>query len=218
MQGRLVAGAADDLHGQGHAVGGDAGGDRHRRVAEVVPGHAEGIDAAHAEHGPDRAAALPAAHRNRRVAHHRGDQHVEGVEDRVDPGGVDLAGRERPLEEAVGDQASQPGEAAGAPFEPLGVGHLGELFGDAAQVARRDVVADAAPGGVLAGRPRGRASAAARPSPPRRPWPHRRRSAARPRAVPRLTRRHAACRARSGRPRQRGARAVAALRARWSRR
>ena len=62
-QGRLGAGAADDLDRQRHAVGGEAGGHRHRRVAEVVPGDAVGIEAAHPEHRPQGALALPAAHR-----------------------------------------------------------------------------------------------------------------------------------------------------------
>src|SRR5690348_5627117 len=42
-QGRLVAGATDDLDRERHALGREAEGDRHRRVAEVVPGDAVGI-------------------------------------------------------------------------------------------------------------------------------------------------------------------------------
>ena len=120
-QGRLVAGAADDLDRERHAVGGEAGGHRHRRVAEVVPGDAVGIEAAHPEHRAQRALALPAPHRQRRAAHHRRHQHVVGVEDRVDAGGVGRSAAQRPLEEPVGDQAAEPAEAAGAPFEPLGM-------------------------------------------------------------------------------------------------
>ena len=59
-------------------------GHRHRRVAEVVPGDAVGIEAAHPEHRPQGAPPLPAAHRQRRPAHHRHHQDVEVVEERVD--------------------------------------------------------------------------------------------------------------------------------------
>lgn len=65
-------------------------GDRHRRVAGVVPGDAVGIEAAHTEDGVERAAALPAADRQRGPAHRRHDEDVDVVEDRVDAG--DLAG------------------------------------------------------------------------------------------------------------------------------
>ena len=136
-QGRLVAGAADDLDRERHAVGGEAGRHRHRRVAEVVPGDAVGIEAAHPEQGPERAPPLPAAHRQRRAAHHRRHQHVVGVEDRVDAGGVGLARARRACSKTLsGIGRPSLRHAAGAAFEPLRLRHLGDVFGDAAQVAR----------------------------------------------------------------------------------
>ena len=129
-QGRLVAGAADDLDRERHAVGGEAGRYRHRRVAEVVPGDAVRIEAAHAEHGEEGAAPLPTTHRQRRAAHHRGHQDVMGVEDRVYAGGVGLGPTPGLLEDLVGDQAAEPAETASTAFEALRIGHIGDIFGE----------------------------------------------------------------------------------------
>ena len=52
---------------------------------------------------------------------------------------------------AVGEQAAEPAEAAGAAFEALGMGDLVDGLGDPAQEARGDVVADPAPVGVALG-------------------------------------------------------------------
>ncbi len=59
--------------------------------------------------------------------------------------GLALAG---PADEAAGDHPAHPDHALRAALEPFGMGHACAVLGDAAQVPRRDVVADVAPVGI----------------------------------------------------------------------
>ena len=112
-QRRLVAGAADDLDRRA------ACRRRRSRTGPPSPGCRGGSrgrsrDRSGSSRGPcGSRPALPAAHRQRRAAHHRRDQHVVGVEDRVDAGRVGLAAAHRPLEERVGEQRARAGRSRG---------------------------------------------------------------------------------------------------------
>ena len=220
-QRRLVAVAGDDLDRERHPVGGEAerappspgcrGGSRGRRRDRSGPSRCAVAQ---------RAPALPAPHRERGVAHHRHDQDVEVVEDRVHPRGVRVAtGAAGVLVEGVGQQAAQPAEAAGAAFEALRMGDFVDRLGHAGEEAGGDVVADPAPVGVALGDVVAERAAAARPASATAPLTSSETvGGARRARRARSTTRRGACRAASAPTRRRAARAAAAPRAPSSRR
>ncbi len=106
---------------------------------------------AHPEQGPKGPPSLPAADREGDLADDRRDQHVEVVEERVDPPCVLLPGPHRPADHPSGVERAQAPEAPRACLEALGAGHGLHVLVDAAEIAGHDVVAGEPVGGVMLG-------------------------------------------------------------------